>query len=99
MDTLTYIFGLTVTALILIAAHWFPFPRKLHRLEAYSIGIAAILVGQAIWLCCAGEWKLWMAIAAFSVVSGAAVIGAYAIDTLLKYRVRRQLNGRDELEG
>jgi len=99
MNTLTYVFGLTVTALILLAAHWFPFPRKIHRLEAYCIGVAAILAGQAIWLCCAGEWRLWLALTAFAVVSGAAVGGAYAVDALLKYRVRKRLDGRDDFEG
>ena len=99
MNTITYIFGLTVTALILLATHWFPWPRKIHRLEAYSIGVGAILMGQAVWLCCKGEWRLWLALAAFSLVSGAAVGGAYAIDALLKYRVRRLLNGRNDYEG
>ena len=99
MDTILYIFGLTVTALILLAAHWFPWPRKIHRLEAYCIGIGAILAGQAVWLCCKGEWRLWLALTAFSVAAGTVVGGAYAVDALLKYRVRRMLNGRDELEG
>jgi len=93
MNTITYIFGLTVTALILLAAHWFPWPRKIHRLEAYCIGVVAILAGQAIWLCCGGEWKLWLALASFSIVSGVAVGGAYAVDALLNYRVKRIING------
>jgi len=46
----TYAYALGGTALIIFVAHWFPWPRRLHRLIAYAIGVTSILSGLAIWL-------------------------------------------------
>ena len=107
MFGLSFYFGLTVTVLLLIGMHWFPWPRKLHRLETYQLGLSAILIGQLVWLGCVGNdvieesgWTVYLVLVGWVVVSGAVVKGTYAIDDILRNRAeakwRRLKNGCDE---
>jgi len=38
------------TAMLLVIGHWAPWPKRLHRLAAYTYGVASILAGQVVWL-------------------------------------------------
>ena len=71
-----------------LAAHYIPWKlilrRKLRRTEAYTIGVALMMVPFSVWAgpdgfcggCC---WPLWVVI----VTNGALVIGAYVLDHYL----------------
>ena len=89
MFGVTFAFGLSLTALLLAAGHWFPWPKRLHRLLAYAYGVGAILVGTAIWLGLLGLWPIWLGILAFALISGAITGLAYGIDGLLNLWLRR----------
>ena len=75
--------GLGAMALLLIAEHWFPWPKRLHRLAAYPLGVAAILAGMAIWLIKTGYPHIVNGMVAFAIVAGIVVYGAYGIDWLV----------------
>ncbi len=55
---LPFVFGTTLTGLLLLVGHWFPWPRRLHRLLAYCYGVASILAGAAVWLGALGLWRV-----------------------------------------
>lgn len=105
----SYFYGLAATALTILVLHWFPWPSgKLHRLAAYTFGVASILAGQAVWLLPisppqnwgaggaegAGGAALWLAIASFALVAGAATAIAWFADWVLNLRVRSVINDR-----
>ena len=107
----SYFYGLAATALTILVLHWFPWPSgKLHRLAAYTFGVASILAGQAVWLlplsppqncevpfCLwegAGGAALWLAIASFALVAGAATAFAWFADWVLNLRVRSVISDR-----
>lgn len=81
--------GLTVAGLGYLAQHWFPWPRKLRRLEAYAIGTLTLWIGMAIWR--APSREFWLS-CAFPLVAGLAVGGAYAYDAIRNLIVRAHLN-------
>jgi hypothetical protein len=83
-----FAFGLTITALMLLVGHWFPWPKRLHRLAAYAYGVGAILFGTAIWLGLQGLWTTWLGIVAFAVVGGLTTGMAWGIDGLLNLWLR-----------
>lgn len=89
--------GVAVTVLLLVATHWAPWPRKLHRVEAYVIGIASMLAGQAIWLGSLNQWDTWFGLVGWAAASGLAVIFAYTVDWLLRLRIAAKMknDGRD----
>lgn len=70
-------YGLTTTFLLLWVGHWFPWPRKLHRLWAYVYGVLSIYLGIYIWFgwCCTFHM-----LCLFPVVGGAATGLAYLYD-------------------
>ena len=39
--------GALLAAMVLAIGHWFPWPRRLTRVQAYAYGVAGILAGQA----------------------------------------------------
>lgn len=83
-----FFLGLLIAALLLAVAHWFPWPKGLHQLVAYVIGVAAILAGAGIWLLPAGYGWTWLGLVGFAVVSGAVTGLAYLVDWLLNLWVR-----------
>lgn len=96
MFGIEFAFGLTLTSLILLVGHWFPWPRRLPRLLAYAYGVGAILAGTAIWLGLLGLWSTWFGLLAFAVIGGAVTAIAYGIDRLLNLWLRarhRERNG------
>lgn len=95
MFGVSFAFGLTLTALLLAAGHWFPWPKRLHRLLAYAYGVGAILAGTAIWLGLLGLWSLWLGLLAFAVISGVTTGLAYGIDRLLNLWLRTRSHERN----
>jgi len=72
-----FVFGLTVTALLLWGGHYFAWVRELKRTHAYMYGVGAILVGQGIWLF---PSPLFFALCAFPAIGGAVVLACYGYD-------------------
>jgi hypothetical protein len=90
--------GVLTSVFLLLIQHWFPWPRKLHRLETYCLGVGAILAGVYVWMSRAGQIRQWVELFAFCVISGFAVSGSYLLDWLLKMRAKSRFdpnNGRD----
>ena len=83
-----FLFGLVTTGLLLTTGHWLPWPRRLHRLAAYTYGVASILAGAAAWLGSLGQWWLVLGLAAFAAVGGAATSLCYLVDWALNARLR-----------
>jgi hypothetical protein len=85
--------GLALTAALLAALHWFPWFRKLHRLEAYSLGTASIVAGQGVYL---GFDARWRKLTAFSIIGGLVVYWAWLYDGIANQHAR-QLAGRADV--
>ena len=83
MYNVWFVVGLLSMAALLLIEHWFPWPKRLHRLFAYPLGTGAILVGVAIWLEQTGYGHLIRGIIGFALVAGIVVYGAYGIDWLV----------------
>lgn len=75
------IFGLIVTSLSLIGLHYLPYPKRLHAIGNYVLGVGAIFIGMMIWN---GDLTMW----AFPVCGGATVVLCYGYDHWLNLRVR-----------
>ena len=75
-----YVVGLASMAALLLIEHWFPWPKRLHRLYTYPLGVSAIFIGIAIWLTQSGYGELVAALIPFAIVAGIVVYGAYGID-------------------
>jgi len=88
MNPTSFAFGLVVTALSLIALHWFPYYRRLHVIGNYILGVLAIFAGVTIWL-----WgnPILLHVWAFPVIGGASVVLCYLIDCVLNLRVKAVL--------
>jgi len=95
---LFFAMGLILTIFILMVAHWFPWPAKLHRLAAYSIGVGAILAGCAVWLFGSGAGWLWWQFAAFAVAGGVITAVCWGIDALLNL-IQRDRARRHDVTG
>jgi hypothetical protein len=78
--------AVTITALVLAVQHWFPWWRKLRRLEAYTLGTAAVLAGQGVYL---GFNRAWRKLALIAGLGGLVVFGAYLYDWCANQRARR----------
>jgi hypothetical protein len=101
-----------LAALILLVEHWFPWQmllgRRLHRLEAYVLGVLAMVLPLTGLFCVWGE--MWAAIGLWVVIGagGLAVMAAYAVDGALlarrraieaEERERELIHGEDEQSG
>lgn len=75
--------GLLSMAALLLIEHWFPWPKELHRLLAYPLGVGAIFAGLAIWLVQNGYAEIAAGLVPFAIVAGIVVYGAYGIDWLV----------------
>lgn len=80
-------FGMLATAMLLTIFHWAPWPKRLHRLAAYTCGVASILAGQAIWLLPA-QRDTWQSLVFFAIIGGLATGLCYLIDWGLNARLR-----------
>lgn len=86
-----------VSALLIIAEHYFPWRVVLHgkrlpRIAAYTLGTLAVLLPFTYWLIkqpnCLSHIAAANALWVVTVVAGAACIGCYALDKALEYRSR-----------
>lgn len=87
-----------IAALLLFVEHWFPWQlvigRELPRPAAYILGVLAMVLPLSglfiYWLSTPPELPLAYLIALWAVVAsgGLAVLGAYALDGLLRLRIR-----------
>ena len=78
-----YWLSLAIMGLAYVALHWFAWWRRLKRLEAYTIGVATMFAGIAIWL---GLDRCFLLLAAYPIVAGCAVGLCYAIDLVNTWR-------------
>lgn len=85
--------GLVVMALLLLLAHFFPWPARPHRLAAYSIGVGAILLGVLIWL---GAGEIWRGLVAYAAVAGLATGLGYGIDAVLRLAQQLRIGQVDD---
>lgn len=95
MFNVFFALGLGLTALLLAVSHWFPWPVKLHRLAAYTVGCTALLAGAAVWLLLSNQTQVWFGLLAFFAVAGITVASAYLVDAALRGRIARRVF-RDE---
>lgn len=84
-----FLVGLVITVLLLLVGHWFPWFKRLTRIQAYVYGTLSILVGQAVWL--GLQSVIFWQVAAFAVLGGSAVWAAYQYDWLANKIARRCL--------
>jgi len=71
-----------------------PKATNLHRLIAYSLGVASILMSLAIWLGSSGQWRAWWMIVGIAAAAGLATTIAYAIDWLLNLVAKDAIHER-----
>lgn len=84
--------GILTTAGLLAAGHWFPWWRRLSRLQAYTYGTLAILLGQGV---CERFSRRWLRHCLIAGSGGAVVIAAYLYDAIANNHARRAvLKGR-----
>jgi predicted membrane protein len=92
MDSgIAFIVGTGATALILALGHWFPWPRELHRLEAYVYGVAAILIGSGVWLWASGYRDIWGGLTFMAVIAGLTTGLTYLVDEARSARKYRRI--------
>ena len=102
-DVLNIIAGMSLTSLVLLVGHWFPWSRflgrEMHRLEAYVYGTVAILLGFSLvaWLMESLAPVVWLSLVI--VAGGSATFSAWALDWLgiklaaTRRQARRARNG------
>lgn len=81
-EIFTFIAGLMFTVLILAVGHWFPW--QLTRIQAYSYGTVAILVGFAIWRGLLGDWHTPLGLLIIASAGGIVVKLAYSADHVIR---------------
>lgn len=87
--------GATLTALLLLVGHWFPWQRwlgrEMHRLESYVYGTTSIFLGFSfvMWIE-ASTYRAWQ-LAIIIIAAGVATFSAWIIDAAgLKLAVNRR---------
>lgn len=91
--------GMLVTMLALGVGHWFPWVRRLTRIEAYVYGGASLWLGFAVWQFLNGDWESVVGMIVIDVAGWLAVVGAYKLDGIVR-RIRQAHNAEvvdDEL--
>ena len=82
-EFVSLIIAALLAALLLLVGHWFPWPLRLSRIQAYIFGVASIFGGFALWRALNQDWITSAGLLAICLVSGAAVKGAYALDSTI----------------
>ena len=82
MTILAFAFGTSLTVLLLAVGHWFPWPRRLSRLQAYIYGVGCLASGYTLWRLLVGDWLTVIGLWIIVVLGGLTVIGAYWLDDL-----------------
>lgn len=97
---MSFWFGVALTSLLLMVGHWFPWPVKLHRLAAYTVGSGSVLAGASLWLLLSAETSILLGLVVLYLVAGATTVLTYVIDNALRARVLHKVlsnecNNRD----
>lgn len=78
-----------ISALVLLAGHWFPFRklfrRELPRIPSYIYGVLAIITPAIVLWSARGEQRAAWELFWISVSAGVAVAGAYLLDHLIDW--------------
>jgi len=80
--------GMVLTGLLLAVGHWFPWVRRLTRIEAYMYGGTSLLLGFATWRLFNGDWETPLGMLAIDLAGWGAVAGAYKLDEVVR-RIRQ----------
>jgi len=80
MTIIGFAFGASLTFLLLAVGHWFPWPKRLTRIQAYIYGVTSIAVGFTLWRLLVGDWLTTVGLWLMAVGGGVVVIAAYWID-------------------
>jgi len=98
-EIITFIMGVTLTVLLLAVGHWYPWTRKLPRVQAYIYGTVSLLTGFTVWRGLTGDWVTVAGIWAIAGAGGLTVILAYRIDRFVLAERQAQMTkrGDDEL--
>lgn len=92
MTLLSFAFGAMLTLLLLAVGHWFPWPRRLTRIQAYIYGVTCITSGFSLWRLLMGDWLTTIGLWLLAIGGGIVVIGAYWIDDVI-VRLRKADKG------
>jgi hypothetical protein len=92
------VFGVGLTVLLLLVGHWFPWPVKLHRLAAYTVGSGSVLAGAALWLLLSNQGGILFGLIVLYAAGGATTALAYVIDNALRARVLNKVLSNDSYE-
>lgn len=76
--------GALLTVLVLAVGHWFPWPRRLSRIQAYVYGVSSILAGFAVWRLLNGDWVTVVGLGVIAGAGGVTVVGAYRLDDVVR---------------
>ena len=98
MNWLHFSFGASLTTLLLAVGHWFPWPRRLSRLQAYVYGVSAIGLGFTIWRGLDGDWWHVAGLWVLAGLGGAVVFLAYWLDDIV-IRLRKAEKGDTLING
>jgi hypothetical protein len=89
MNNWPYYVGIGGVVLLLMLQHWLPWPRRLRRLEAYTIGTATVWIGVGVALEFA---PLFWQLLVIPVAGGIGVAIGYAYDVVRNASVRQSLD-------
>ena len=78
--------GVALTGALELVGHWFPWPKPLHRIAAYTWGTAAILTGVVL----VTERRTLGRVFTVCAGAGIATIAAHIVDLHLHLRQRRR---------
>ena len=97
MTILPFAFGTSLTVLLLAVGHWFPWPRRLSRLQAYTYGVGCLASGYTLWRLLVGDWLTVAGLWIIVILGGMTVIGAYWLDEKL-HKLTTSLNKAEKAE-
>src|SRR5262245_39425494 len=102
LDGLIILSGCTLTSLLLLVEHWFPWKRflgqELHRLTAYTIGVSTIYAGFFLTCFLVGDLRSAWTLAVIIIASGLTVYGAWYVDHKgLEWAITRRKAKKNDL--
>lgn len=79
-----------VSALLIIGGHWFPWRlmlhRDLHRIEAYTYGVASILIPACAVLAWWGAWDAVTVVTSCALAAGVTTVASKLVDLVIEFR-------------
>lgn len=77
-----------VAGLTMASLHWFPWPRQLHRVEAYAMGLGGVLTAFTMLAVLYAWWVELIALWAIALAAGCVTVLCYAYDSWRAWRNR-----------